>query len=390
MSTQPNENNETSKKNKTKKQTFNIGNFISKFQRIALFIFLVIIPWEAIIFYTTVIAKPRYVSTSDVVIKQVSEANVSTGSGISALLGVNNTSSEDARYLTNYILSNDMVKNLDKKLHFKEAYYLDGSDFIYELPKDASQEELLDYFKERVSISLDEQTYILKVTTEGFQPEFALKLNQAILKESESFINNISQQIATDQLQYAHSQLQKSEKRLHEAKNKLLNYQDENQLIDPQVKAQMVSQLVSNLQIQLSTLKTEERQLQSYLNDTAPQMVSIRSQIKAIEEQIAEENAKLTSPNTTKLNTQMVQFETIKSEVEFASELYKMSLSSLEKARLEAFRKMKNLVIISAPHKAEEPLYPRVQYIIWTSLIFLLIFYGFVRLVMAVVKDHAS
>ncbi len=375
---------------KSKKSKFNFSKFINKFQRIALFIFLVIIPWEAVIFYTMVIAQPRYVSTSDVVIKQVSEANVSTGSGISALLGVNNTSSEDARYLTNYILSNDMVKKLDKKLNLRDAYYLEGSDFIYELPKDATQEELLDYFKSRVKISLDEQTYILKVSTEGFQPEFALKLNQAILKESETFINNISQDIATDQLQYAHNQLKEAEKRLHTAKNKLLNYQDENQLIDPKNNAQMVNQLVSNLQVQLSKLKTEERQLLSYLNDTAPQIVSIRSQIIAIEAQIEEENAKLTSPTSTKLNTQMVQFETIKSEVEFASDLYKMSLSSLEKARLEAFRKMKNMVVISAPYKAEEPLYPRKQYIIWTSLVFLLIFYGFVRLLMAVVKDHAS
>ncbi len=395
MSTEPNNDNidneiEIHQHQNAKKRKFDFGKYFAKFKSLALFICLVIIPWEIIIFYTLVIAQPRYVSTSDVVIKQVSEANVSTGSGISALLGVNNTSSEDARYLTNYILSNDMVKKLDKKLNLREAYNLDGSDFIYELPKNATQEELLDYFKERVTISLDEQTYILKVSTEGFQPEFALKLNQAILKESESFINNISQQIATDQLQYAHDQLKEAEKRLHTAKNKLLNYQDENQLIDPKSNAQIVNQLVGNLQAQLSSLRTEERQLLSYLNDTAPQIVSIRSQMRAIEEQIAEEKAKLTSPNTTKLNTQMVQFETIKSEVEFASELYKMSLSSLEKARLEAFRKMKNMVIISAPYKAEEALYPRTQYIIWTSLAFLLIFYGFVRLVMAVIKDHAS
>ncbi len=383
MSIEPN-------KHSINKSKFNFGKYFAKFKSIALFIFLVIIPWEFIIFYTTIIAQPRYVSSSDVVIKQVSEANVSAGSGISALLGVNNTSSEDARYLTNYILSNDMVKKLDKKLDLRKAYNLNGSDFIYELPEDATQEELLEYFKERVKISLDEQTYILNVTTEAFQPEFALKLNQAILEESETFINNISQQIATDQLKYAHSQLKKSEKRLQEAKSKLLDYQDENQVIDPKSNAQMVNQLVGNLQSQLSNLRTEERQLLSYLNETAPQIVSIRSQIKAIEQQISEENAKLTSPNSPKLNTQMVQFETIKSEVEFASELYKMSLSSLEKARLEAFRKMKNMVIISAPYQAEEALYPRKQYIIWTSLIFLLIFYGFVRLVMAVVKDHAS
>ena len=72
-------------------------------------------------------------------------------------------------------------------------------------------------------------------------------------------------------------------------------------------------------------------------------MVSLRSQIKAVEEQITQEQTKLTSPNTTKLNRQAVQFETIKADVDFATELYKLSLSSLEKSRLEAFKKMKNL-----------------------------------------------
>ncbi len=151
---------ETTIDNKTKQRKFDFAKYFAKFKSLALFICLVIIPWEFIIFYTMVIAQPRYVSTSNVVIKQVSEANVSSGSGISALLGVNNTSSEDARYLTNYILSNDMVKKLDKKLNLREAYYLEGSDFIYELPKDATQEELLEYFKDRVNISLDEQTYV--------------------------------------------------------------------------------------------------------------------------------------------------------------------------------------------------------------------------------------
>jgi len=144
------------------------------------------------------------------------------------------------------------------------------------------------------------------------------------------------------------------------------------------------------LQAQLSSLRTEERQLLSYLNPDAPQVVSLRSQITAVEQQIEQEQQKLTSPNTTKLNKQAVQFESIKADVEFATELYKISLSSLEKARLEAFRKMKNLIIISTPYEAEEATYPRHMYIIWTSLALLLVLYGFIRLIIAVVKDHRS
>ncbi|WP_227685630.1 capsule biosynthesis protein [Psychrobacter sp. NZS113] len=356
----------------------------------SLFIGLVIIPWVLVTFYVMTVAHPRFTSTANVVVKQVSESSVSSTGGISALLGVNSTSKEDATYLTEYILSNDMVKRLDKKFKFREAYHVDGSDPINELKPDATQEELLKYFKKRVHINLDEQSYILSVSTEAFDAKYAFELNKTILSESEQFVNRISQEVARDQLVFAETQLDESQDRLNETKEQLLNYQNDNEIYDPQANAQIVNQLIGSLQGQLSSLRTEERQLLSYLNPDAPQVVSLRSQIKAVTEQITQEQTKLTSPNTTKLNRQAIQFETIKADVEFATELYKLSLSSLEKARLEAFKKMKNLIVISTPYEAEEALYPRRGYIIWTSLALLLIFYGFVRLVMAVVRDHRS
>lgn len=362
----------------------------NKIINFSLFIGLVILPWVLVIYYVMTLAHPRFVSTADVVVKQVSDSGVPTGGGLSALLGVNSTSKEDATYLTQYILSNDMVKRLDDKFKFRDAYYVDGSDPIYEIDPDATQEDLLEYFKKRVHIDLDEQSSVLTVSTEGFAPKYAYALNKAILGESEQFVNRISQEVARDQLVFAETQLEESENRLNDAKEQLLAYQNTNEIFDPQANAQIVNQLIGSLQGQLSSLRTEERQLLSYLNPDAPQVVSLRSQIKAVEEQISQEQTKLTSPNTTKLNRQTVQFETIKADVEFATELYKLSLSSLEKSRLEAFKKMKNLIVISTPYEAEEALYPRSIYVIWTSLALLLMFYGFIRLVMAVVRDHRS
>lgn len=361
-----------------------------KWSNALLWLGLVEVPWLLIVAYVLLLAQPRYVSTSEVVVKQISDTTTNAGSGFSALLGVNSTSKEDANYLTAYILSNDMVKKLDKEFDFRKAYQGNGLDPIYEIAPNANQEELLEYFKKRVHISLDEQTYILTVSTEGFDPAYAFKLNQAILSESEQFINRISQQVAKDQLTFAENQLAEAEQRLNASKEKLLNYQNKNEVFDPKTNAQIINQLVGSLQAQLATLRTEERQLLSYLNPTAPQVVSLRSQISAVEKQIKEEQAKLTSPSTTKLNRQAVQFESIKTDVEFASELYKLSLSSLERARLEAFRKMKNLIIISHPYQAEEATYPRRLYIISISFVLLLIFYGFVKLTLAVIKDHSG
>ncbi|MDO4894679.1 capsule biosynthesis protein [Moraxella sp.] len=354
-----------------------------------LFVLLVVVPWIAVICYMLAFANPRYVSTSNVVIKQVSEQNAG-GTGISALLGVNNTNRDDAIYLTEYILSNDMIAKLDERFDFRKSFRVNGDDFFNEIEQDASQEELIRYFKKRVSVSLDEQSSVLTLTTQGFTPEFALELNRAILGESEKFVNDISKQVASEQLAFVTTQVTDAEARLNVAKNKLLDYQNSNQIFDPQMNAQIVNQVLANLQNQLSTLRTEERQLLSYLNPEAPQVVSLRSQIASVEKQIQEEQSKLTSPKDSKLNQQTAQFEAMKADVEFANELYKLALTSLENSRIEAIRKMKNLIIISSPHKAQEAKYPRVHYVIGTSLAFLLILYGFVVLILAIIRDHGK
>lgn len=360
----------------------------NKIKNLLLFMAVVVLPWLVITAYTLTVAKPRYVSTSSVVIKQTTDQSPSA-TGISALLGANNTNREDALYLTEYVLSNDMIEILNQEFDFRQNYRVSGSDFVNELPADATAEELQKYFKKRVSIHLDELSYVLTVKTEAFDPDYALRLNRAILRESDKFVNDISKQATQEQLNFVISQVDDAEKKLNGAKKALLDYQNTNEIFDPQTNAQIVNQVIGTLQSQLSTLRTEERQLLSYLNPEAPQVVSLRSQISSVEKQIQDEQSKLTSPQSAKLNEKTVEFEQLKADVEFASELYKLALTSLENARIEALRKIKNLVIISSPHLAEEALYPRKGYVIGTSLVLLLILYGFIVLVLAVIKDHA-
>lgn len=360
-----------------------------KSRRWLLFFGLVLLPWFVVIGYVTTIAKPRYVSSSSVIVKQINDGQIS-GTGLTALLGVNSTSKEDAVFLTEFILSKDMLNTLNEEFNFRKHYHTGGRDFLNELPEQATNEELMAYFKKRVTVSLDDLSSILTVKTEGFDPEYALELNRAILRESEHFINHVSKTVANEQMVFSENQLKSAEERLNNAKKILLDYQNDNEVLDPKVSADIVSQIISGLQNQLASLRTEERQLLSYLNPEAPQVVALRSQIFAVEKQIKEEQGKLTSSTDGKLNEQTMTFESIKADVQFASELYKLSLTAAEQARLEAIRKMKNMIVISSPHKSDEPKYPRKGYVIFTSLAFLLILYGFVLLVMAVIKDHSK
>lgn len=349
---------------------------------------VIVLPLLCIMSYLLLFAQNRYLSESIVVVKQVSEASGAEMGGLGVLLGANNTNIEDARYLKAYIESPDMLNRLDQRLNLREAFKGNLRDPIFQLKPDASKEDLLDYYRSRVSVSLNEQNYLLSITTQGFTNEFTLALNQALLDESDLFINDISQKVAKEQMVYAETQLKDASTRLAQSKEALLAYQDQNQMFDPLANAEAINTLVAGFQAQLADLKAQERALLSYLNPDAPQVFALRSQINALQQQIGVEQAKLTSGSGTKLNRQALQFEGLKADVEFATDLYKLSLGALEKSRLEAVRKLKNLVVISSPQLAQEAIYPRRSYILTSACMILLLLYGFIRLTLSVIRDH--
>ncbi len=354
----------------------------------ALAVVLIGVPMVSTTAYVFMAAQQRYVSESIVAVKRVSEPTSMPTGGLSALIGVNNTSIEDAQYLKEYIQSADMLQRLDQQLNLRAAFVGNGHDPIFQLSSDATKEQLLKFYRKRVQISLDEKTYLLTITTEGFEPDFALKFNQVILAESDRFINQISQKVAQEQLAQAEKQLADASQRLATSKEELLAYQNKNKVFDPAVNAESISQLIAGLKANLAELQTQERTLLSYLNPDTPQVVSVRSQIQAVEQQIAQEQAKLTSPNETKLNRQAVQFETLKSNVEFSVDLYKLALTSLETSRLEAVRKMKNVIVISSPQRAQEALYPRQWYLMLSTFLICCLLYAITRLSLSVIRDH--
>ena len=350
---------------------------------------LIGIPLIGVSIYLFGFAQDRYTSTSLVVVKQVNDKSGTQLDGIGALLGaVASTNTEDAKFLKEYIESPDMLQKLDQQLNFRANFLGDGQDPVFQLSEDASKEELLNFYRKRVSVELNPDNSILTIKTEGFDPKFAFNFNNSLLQESEKFINKISQTIATEQLGFSEKQLQEATSRLNASRQALLNYQNTNRTFDPLANAESVSKLVAVLQASLADLQTQERTLLSYLNPDTPQAVAIRSQITSVKQQIENEKAKLTSQDGRQLNTQAAQFEELKSQAEFGSDLYKLALTSLEKARLEVSRKIKTVVTISSPQLPQEAMYPRRLYIMISAFLLLCVLYGVLQLTLAVIRDH--
>ncbi|NIF03049.1 capsule biosynthesis protein [Pantoea sp. Acro-805] len=349
---------------------------------------IILLPMALLLIYLVIFSQPRYMSESKVAIKRSDDLN-SSSLNVGLLLGASNTSSaEDALYLKEYINSPDMLAALDKQLNFHEAFSHSGLDFLNHLGKEETAERFLQYYLSRISVSYDDKTGLLDIQTQGFSPEFALKFNHAVLKESERFINEMSHRIARDQLSFAEEEMQKARARLNASKADLLSYQNSTNMLDPEAQALAATTLINTLVGQKIQMEADLRNLLTYLRDDAPQVVSAQNAIKSLQAQIDDEKSKVTAPQGHKLNRMAVDFEEIKSKVEFDTELYKLALTSIEKTRVEAARKLKVLSVISSPQQPQESTFPNYPYLIACWLLVCCLLFGTLKLLLAVIEDH--
>ncbi len=363
----------------------NISRFVKRKRQLMVF---VVLPLLFALLYFGLLAKDRYVSESMVVVKRADDMNIGNLSLGGLLAGGNASTKEDALLLQQYIMSPDMMRRLDESLDFKTAFANSGWDVFQRLPKDSTFEDFWRYYQSRVTVVFDENNSVLKITTQGFTPEFAQQFNQVVLSESERFINELSHKINREEMLFANQEINRAYGQLQSAKETLLTFQNDNNLVDPQVQIEATSRLVAELQAKQAQLEAELTNYLSYLNDDTPQIKAARSAIESIQAQVEKERATLTSSEDEQLNQKMFEFEELKAKVAFEGDLYKLSLTALEKSRVEAARKAKSLATISQPYLAEDARYPRRLYMLLTVFLVSLLVYGLAKVTLSIIEDH--
>jgi capsular polysaccharide transport system permease protein len=237
---------------------------------------------------------------------------------------------------------------------------------------------------------MDELSSTLTVRVQGFEPGFAQALNRSILDESERFVNELSHKLAREKLTFAEGELARAGGKLQSAKTEVLAFQSKNRLLDPTVQAQASGAMTAEMQASIAKAETELRNLRTFLNDDAYQVKALRSQIDATRAQLELERTRATgnSKQSDRLGALTIEFEGLRMQAEFALDAYKIALGAVENARIDATRKLKNLVVIEPPTLPETAEYPRRIYNLVTLLVGLLLLYGIVRLVLATIREH--
>lgn len=356
---------------------------------------MIIIPFLLAAIYLFVFAANRYVSSSQVVVRQQESGQQAGMPGLAMLVGaVDPVSREDTLYLKEYIVSHDMLAVLESKLNWTAHYSGKWNDPLFYLSSSASSEEKLAFYQRMVTTNYDETTGLLQIDVQAFTSDYAKAVLKEILVQSEVFVNEITRSMADEQLSFARRELMASAERYENKQAELLAFQNEHNLFNAEVTAESMSQIVANLEAEIVKEKARLNGLKTRLAANAPQIRSQENKINALIKQLEAEQRKITSgdfksaEDMLNLNTIAFEYRRLQVDLLVSEEFYKTSLAVVENAKLETIKNIRSLIAVVQPNLPEKAAYPRTIYNLITILIVLLLIYGITQFVLASIRDH--
>ena len=357
------------------------------------FVLLFIMPWLIFSFYQLFIASPRYESRAQLVVKQPdASSTMDPAMAILSGFGASNLGG-DAQLVLAYVHSRDMLEYLEANLRLTEHYSSNSIDIFSRLRATNEVESLLAFYQAHTEAVVASESNIISIGVQAFDPEFAQKLSKVIVERAEWFINSIGHQLAEEQLYFAKNEHALVEQKLQSAKAKLLEFQQEYNLLDPAAEGVAMQQIAYRIENQLSLKQAELRALLSVMSEGAPEVMSVRSELEALAAQLELERSRLSKPRVDeggeRLSVGQVvsRYSELRVAMELALQAYTSSLISLEKSRVEAYRKLQYLVTVEAPTLPQGASYPKTFYNISLFAVLGVIIFGVVRIVFATFRE---
>ena len=356
----------------------------------ALFLAVVIIPTILSILYFGIFASDVYISESRFVVKAPKQA---ASDGVGLLLqsaGFNNANEEV--YATNdYIISRSALQQLNKDGAVTAAYTAPGIsifDRFNPLGWDGSCEKLFKYYTNRVQVTSDSRSAISTLVVRAYSSDDALRLNSRLLQLAEDMVNRLNTRGREDLIRYAQAEVDAAKQQARTASLALAASRTKQGVVDPQQQAAIQLQMVSKLQDELITVKSQLIQLRAFTPEN-PQIPVLEKRARILSEEIFEQTGRVAGDNRS-LVAAAVEYQRLQLENGFAERQLAGAMASLQEARNEARRKQVYVERIVNPNRPDSALEPRRLRGIIATFVVGLIAWGILSLLLAGVREHQS
>jgi capsular polysaccharide transport system permease protein len=357
---------------------------------LATFITFVLVPAFAAVIYFAFIASNQYAAETRFAVRAL-EADYGNGEKDSSSVNFSFTlGGQDAFIVTSYIRSRAIIDDLGSKLDLREIFRRPEADFWARLKRDASVDELTEYWNSMVSTYIDGPSGIVTLGVRAFRQDDALALAKAVMELSEVLVNRISDRARHDSMDGAEKEVRRTYTATQAALAELHRFRDSAGIIDPAQAATEIGKLLTPLMAEKISLESELFVATRDLNDTAPTVHALKSRLETTERQIADLKGKLTRSDGAgeTVSSSIVKFEELELARMAAEKLYSLAQADLDRARLRADRQSIYLTVFVPPSLPEDSHYPRRLAFPILILLGLAIVWGIVAMIFASVADH--
>ncbi|MFP4081076.1 MAG: chain-length determining protein [Ectothiorhodospira sp.] len=336
--------------------------------------------------YWSFIATDRYVSQSTVVLKtaQIAAPEFNISSLLSGSGGL-----EDMLLLREHLLSVDMMQKLDRTFDLRSHYTSRDIDPLSRLDDpQVPLETFHHYMRKRIQVHVDEYAQVLRIEAAAYDPELAHQLVRTLMKEGERHMNAMSRRLAQEQVKFIELQVEDIQGRLERTRDELLAFQNEHGLVSPTGTIETLSTVVATLEGELAKLKARQRALKQTQSERSAEMVQLRNEIEAIQEQIETEQRRMAAQEGNALNQLTAEYETLEMQLEFAREMYSSALATLENTRVEAARNIQQVSVLQEPTRPQYPNEPDRLYNLTVFTLLTLLGALIVHMFAAIIREH--
>jgi capsular polysaccharide transport system permease protein len=196
------------------------------------FLIVVVVPVAIGAIYYPAIAADQFVAEFRMTLRRVEAPQIAP----LLLFGgdaVQNTAASESQIVAQYIASRAIVDELNPVLDLRQLFSLPAADWWARLHNPASIEELVRYWNGQVDPFYDGSTGTIVVRLRAFTAADSLRLAQAVVASSEKLVNDLSARARRDAVGRAETDLISAEARLKTALDRIREFRDKSELIDP-------------------------------------------------------------------------------------------------------------------------------------------------------------
>jgi capsular polysaccharide transport system permease protein len=353
-----------------------------------LFWLVVVLPTCLAILYYGLFASDLYISESRFIVRSPDKPAVSglgllvKGSGLS-------TAGDETFTTKDFLTSRDALRAINRDRAFERAFTaptISQFDRFKGLGTGGTFESLFKYYGKKVKVESESSSSITTLIVRAYDPGVAKHFNEQLIEMAEQTVNRMSERGRADLIDIAQKEVDAAKDKSQSAAVALAQLRNRQGLIDPEKQATIQMQMISKLQDQLITTKTQLLELRT-LAPRSEQIPVLEARARGLALEIDNQSSAVAG-NTRSLAASAVQYQRVSLENQFADKQLASALASLEAARSEARRKHAYVERVVEPNLPDYPLEPRRFRGVISVFVLGLIAWGVLSMLIAGLMEH--